>query len=455
LHNLKNKIITLKTIEKEKKQKGLFYAIIEGSFASMMTSFGTGYINPYAINALKSEALINSLLTYLPQFLSSLSQLFSGWLSDKFGKRKEIVIICVFLQSVSWLVLFWATYFIHNTFLLLFIYTLGWVIGYFGNTPWTSWLGSLIPERQKGRYLGFRNRILSLAALISSIIAGLLLHKLSSMSVFFAFGVLFHLAFICRFLSYIFLKKQYEPEYQPSNKIESPVSFRAFFSNNNYLKFIIFHSFLNFFVSFSSGLFSVFAMRDLKYSYFEFMCLVVTPLFTSLIFFPFWGKLSDKYGSLYTYKLSALPLFAITAIWYLSQNFYLIIVSLLISGFAWSGIMQSAQSVFYDNVKEIDRNRVYSTGTMFTGVGMILGAILGGILADYLISISNIILISTLLRFLILPVLFTGFIKEAKPVKKSPSVLLIYSTGITGFLIDEARIAYKKVFRKKSKFSGD
>ena len=100
--------------------------------------------------------------------------------------------------------------------LLVLFYTL--LIGFgFATTPaWTSWMSDLMPERNKGMYLGRRGKIIGIVTLISILFAGFILDYFAKTYVFLGFTIIFGLAGFGRLGSaYLFLKK-----YEPKMKLE-------------------------------------------------------------------------------------------------------------------------------------------------------------------------------------------------------------------------------------------
>ncbi len=416
-----------------------------------MIAFGSNFIAAFALKALNSNAFKNNLIIFLPPFLLAVSQIFSAYLSDKTGKRKLIVLVCVLFQSISWAAIFWTSYYFKSILLLIIMYTVNVLIGYFGNAPWISWLGSLIPERIRGKYIGKRNMYLYLAAFLSSVVAGIVLHVVSKSDVFLAFGILFHLAALGRFLSFIFLCKQYEPEYKPDKNAIRMFSFKIFAKYKNYIRFISFYSLFQFAVGFSSPLFIIYVLRFLNMSYLDLTMFNLAAIFSVFVFSSFFGKLNDKYGSVKTFKASVLPVFSVSLIWYLSGNFWILLVSMLISGFCQAGIGVSERNVFYDNVSDEHRNKIYGTGTIFFTGGAVLGGIIGGLLADKYLSLKSVMLISTGLRFSLPLILFTGYIKEIKTNLSRVRTPVIYLRALPVFLWHGARVFLYRITGKSIK----
>jgi len=89
-----------KEIEKTKK-----YSIVEGSFYHVMYGFGEQYIVPFALKLGASASQV-AILSSVPYFLGSISQLIGAKLTDIYKKRKNLITMAVILQALIWLPIF-------------------------------------------------------------------------------------------------------------------------------------------------------------------------------------------------------------------------------------------------------------------------------------------------------------------------------------------------------------
>ena len=126
--------------------------------------------------------------------------------------RKTLLVILKLLQSILipsiYLIGIWA----NNFFIFLFFICIYFIVALSQMSPWTSWMGYLVPDRIRGRYFGNRSQIVRIATLISSLLAGqssIRLKIRSSKRVWYYFfiGIIANLG-ICLFLF------QYEPDYK-------------------------------------------------------------------------------------------------------------------------------------------------------------------------------------------------------------------------------------------------
>jgi len=118
-------------------------------------------------------------------------------------------------------------------------------------------------------------------------------------------------------------------------------------------------------------------------------------------------------------------------LWIISPNpVYLILIPQLLSGASWAAFNLGAGNFIYDSVTPQKRGLVVAYYNLLIGIGIFIGATLGGLLAQFLtITFMNkllfIFLISGIAR-LAVAMFMLPRIKEIKTVKKPKSNPLIY-----------------------------
>ena len=206
----------------EKVKKSLKYSIIDGAFYSSMVGFGESFFTAFAV-FLKASNLQIGILGSLPQTLGSFLQLFSNQLIKLFGSRKRLILTCAMLQTLIHipiaLVFFMGTFSVYNLILFISIYyMLAMIVG----PAWTSWMGDLVNEKERGSYFGRRNKIAGFVSFLTFIMAGYLLQNFSDGSTqqYIGFLIIFGIAFASRLVSFYYLTKQHEPQYEIVQKAQ-------------------------------------------------------------------------------------------------------------------------------------------------------------------------------------------------------------------------------------------
>lgn len=350
-----------------------------------MMGLTQNFITPFAL-ALKATTVQIGLLSSFPNFTMSFSQLTAPFLVDKAGSRKKTILPFVFIHAVMWTPLFLLPYFFQDSgvWLLIGLFTLLSVAGAITNPPWGSMMADMVHEEIRGRYFGFRGRIVTLTALVSSLAAGFLLQHFTG-NIFLGFAIIFGGATICRLFSVLFISRMHEP---PLVKQESGNSslfhIIAGLGKSNVGRFTIFMSMVYCSIMMAGPFFSVYMLEDLKIDYVTYTFINCASSVSSIIFLPFWGKRADRAGNLKIIKTTASLLPTLPLLWLVSGNPYYLIGVNVFSGFVWSGFDLSSINFLYDASPPETRTRQIAVFNSITSIAISIGALTGGYLAPHL-----------------------------------------------------------------------
>lgn len=415
-----------------KIRKTLKFSFWDGFFASCMSGMVADYITPYAL-ALKATSGLIGILNAAPNFVSSLIQLKSADFAEAFKSRKKIIVLFVLFHALMGIPIILTPYLFkgHAVLFLIIFVTLFNSLNAFAGPAWASLMSEYIPIRKRGKYFGWRNRILGIVTIVCAFIAGFILHYYKN-NIFRGFLIIFSAAFCCRIVSWYFLTRMYEPPFKTAK--ESYFSFLDFIKRakaSNFAKFVIFTACLNFCVNLASPFFSVFMLRDLRFNYLTYTLVVVTVAVTQIFAFDRWGKHADKIGNLKVLRLTSFIIAVLPFLWIINQHPGYLMFAQVVSGFAWSGFNLCAVNFIFDAVTPEKRTRCIAYFNFLNGFALCLGALLGGYLLNILpalfgFKILSLFLISSILRFAV-AFLFSGGIKEVRLIYKVKSRDLFYS----------------------------
>ncbi|MEK6820234.1 MAG: MFS transporter [Nanoarchaeota archaeon] len=469
----KREIILKNAGDKLEKEKTMSLSIREGAAASVMSGFGDAYITPYALTLNANNAQIGFLSSFAG-LVSPLSQLFGSKLMEKYP-RKRIIMTFVTFHAIMWIpILLLSLFFWKNIFLsylpifLIIFYSVYAIFGAVAGPAWFSLLGDIVPDKIRGRYFSKRNKITGTIALVSTVIAAFILDFFKTKGyILIGFSILFVIAGIFRLVSASMFRKHYEPSF----KLEKGYYFSIWqfikkAPSNNFGKFVIFITLMNFTTSIAGPFFAVYMLKDLQFSYITFILVNISSSISSLLFMPIWGKFSDKYGNREMLKIGAIVVPFFPMLWIFSSSpLYLALVPQLVGGIGWAAFNLAASNFVYDSVSVQRRGLCVAYYNIIVGIGVFFGAALGGILAHYLtITFMNkllfIFLISGLAR-LAVTIIFMPSIKEVRKVEKpkinplfyfkeiKPMKGIVYEMagdirGIGGFFRDKVKSRVKK-----------
>lgn len=425
-----DKVEEAKLIEKTKK-----LSIAEGSAYSVMDGFGFRYVTPYALSVGANNTQIG-LLSSLPGLFGTLSQLLT-FKFMKYFSRKKIIFWGVFLQALMWLLLIAAgiPFFIYglknnlSADLIIVVYTLLVLFGSFAGPAWTSMMRDLVPTN-RGAYFGRRNQIIGSVALICMFVAGFLLDYFKQTHIYLGFIVMFLVAGVGRFISSLLFKKHYDPKFQVDDKkYFSLFDFIKKMRENNYGRFVLYYSLISFSCAIASPFFVVFMLKDLGFTYSQYMITVVFNSLSTLLLMPLWGKFADKYGSVEVMRITGFLIPLLPFLWLVTSLvhslFYvvlLIIVLEIYSGFIWSGFNLAAGNFVYDAVSKERLAICSSYLNIINGFFALIGAFIGGYLSSHNFSmfglspLLTLFFLSAVARFGVY-FLYSSSVKEVREVQ--------------------------------------
>ena len=436
-------------IVQKKINDSLNLSIREGSVSSVASGFGLSYLSPFAL-LLNATATQMGILYAITSLLPSLVQLKAIDLMKKFS-RKKIVLDSVMVRTLLWIPIFLTgiLFYIgtpHMAWILIALIGLCYIVPAIANPAWFSWMGSLVPENERGIYFSRRNRASGLAGIITMIIGAIILDGSKKVGFYYGdilgftligFGLLFALSAGFKIYSWILLKKQYKPRLKI--KKSDYFTFKDFLkkcSSTPFGRFTLFTSIFSVAVGISTPFWVVYMLRDLGLSYVWYMSITVASIIFQLIFLPLLGRMSDRFGnikviSICSWLIAITPLMWIFSI-LIANDFavkvYLLIAPSIVSGFGWAGYNLAVNNYVYDAVSSPKRGFGVSYMNLMVGLGAFIGASLGSLLAWINVSFMNSILfifgISTIVRFIVV-IFGLRFLSEVRHVNKFSSEFLI------------------------------
>lgn len=427
---------------KKTYSKSLRYAIKDGIYFAIMGGAGESYISPFAIYLKLTNSQIG-LLASIPQLLGALMQLFSVSVLNRLKDRMPLIIYGVVAQAISWIPLLVLPLIFkpYASALLIIAVTAYYIFGNLATPPWNSLMGDIVPESNRGAYFGYRNRIMSMFSLGAIALGGLLLHGTEKAGMpWIGFSLLFVLALIARLLSAYSLSRMDNPLYHVDDKDDfSLIEFFAGFRHSSFVRFVIYTGLMHFSVMLAGPFFAVYMLRDLHFSYLQFMIAAAVAVLMQYFTLHNWGKFGDRFGNRKVLEITGFTLPLVPVLWLFTDNFYLILVIQMLSGLTWAGFSLSMANFIYDAIPSPRLAKSFAIFNILNAFGIFLGGAIGGWLSGYLPGslyvfdariniISNLqwlFLISGVLR-LIISLIFLPTIMEIREVEQISIKELIF-----------------------------
>ena len=394
-------------VPKRKRQSkqiksSLRISTVEGSWWAVMYGMVETYFGAF-FEYLKYTSYEISILSTLPIFIGAVFQNLTGWFYDILRSRKTLLIILKCIQTITIPLILFAGYSSGNYFLLLAFICLYYALAMSQMSPWTSWMGYLVPGRLRGRYFGNRSQVVRIFMLISSLLAGAILNSYEESNTFNGFIIIFSLGMVANFGSIYYLNRQYEPENTTDDEIIEIDS-----SNTNMdsglKRFITYDSLSEFSFHVSGPLMMVYWLRDLKFDYIELAILINVSQVLGLFSMRYWGKRIDNNGSYSTIRFTSFCIGIFPMFWvgiYYLPNELILAGSIIIASLAslmFSGRALALDNRLYEHMKNKKMIKVTSKRFFFRGLSIFIGGLIGGLLTRNESNFSNYIELDTVIH---------------------------------------------------------
>jgi len=407
-----------------------------------MTGGAEGYFSAFAI-LLKATTAQIGLLASLPPLLASFMQLVSAWLGRRTGHRKRIIVQGALLQASALvpLTVLPLVFPDHAVLLLLICSVLYYVGPNLGSPQWSSLMGDIVPEQRRGRFFALRTQLASISSFLALIVAGLILEFFdNAASAYWGFVTIFSLSAIARFQSSYHLAQMYDPPGHVA-ALESPwhVDLWRSIRATDLVPFSLFFASMQFAVAIASPFFVVFMLRDLKFSYVEFMINSAAGVLMQFLTLNRWGRLSDLFGNRLILITTGAIIPFMPALWLISTDYYYLLAVQCVTGLVWAGFSLSASNFVFDLTPSDRRATLMAAHNVFAALAVFLGAVIGGFLGTHLPDhttvfgrtfewvyvLYGVFAISTLMR-IIVAVGFLPRLEEVRQVRRMSVPGLIF-----------------------------
>ncbi len=421
--------------ERDKK-----YSILDGMFSNVMiTVFGGAYLTGFGL-ALGMEEYHIGLLVALPA-LANLIQLFGPLYINRMGGEKQACLLGTGLFRLNWLIIAILPVLFYlglsqSAVIIIFLVLLAFsgVFAALSNVSWMGWISSLIKTTERGRFFGRRNMYAGITAMISGLLAGLIIDSWEALfpeQEIWGFSLAFLMAFGCGVVSWLFLRK-ISSGIEEKGSLGKPVelgfleSLRLPLQDQNFRYLVIFSMAWAFAVGLSAPFFSVYMIVDLTIPFTVISLLALVSGITNIIGMKYWGQFVDRIGSKSLLYYTSLGAAALPLIWIMAgpQNYSILWGVNFFSGLIWSGIGLATSLLLMQLAREEYKVAYYGLFAAATGLAAAVAPIVGGILAGvvseaalqlnflYLEGLHFIFILTSLLRVFSLSLLIRVELEE-------------------------------------------
>ena len=366
-------------------KRNFFANILDAGFWFFGDSFVAAYtILPVFMSTLTDSPILIGMIPALEGAGWFLPQLFLAKHLESKNRRLPLVLKLGIFDRVPYLFLALGAYLVlkldQKVAIVLFLLFYG--IKAFSSglvaLPWQELIATVIPVSHRGRYWGFSLILGKLLGMFGTIIAGLMLAKITYP---LNYAYMFLVGFVCVAISYVFLSLNIEPEINRqtfAKNINVWGRIKVILdANKNFAAFLVNRGFV--FLSFMGlGFVTVYGIEKfhLPISYSAIFTAVM--LIAEVVGFGIWGTIGDKDG--YKRVIEVCNLFLIVGLFALLfvESIWGLYVVFGIISFAHSGEFIADQNIAMEFGKEADRPTYIGMSKTIIGPFLLAAPIIGG-----------------------------------------------------------------------------
>jgi MFS family permease len=384
-------------------QHNLRWFFFDGVFSAGQDGIVVTYLSVYLL-ALGATSGQIGLLSALTSLGATLMLLPGAMLSERWGKRKLIVLLCGGGATRLMILLMALTPFIlHGQAAIFFI--IGFKVIADGSSnmslpAWTSLAGDIVPLAWRGHYFGSKNLYMAISGIAATFILGnLITQNGSSAGYQIAFGVAFLLGCIATF-SYSHIR---EPEI-PTNAIKPPsysVSslVQTLKEDRTFLFYVSFGMVWNLAISVIGPFFNVYMIQGLNGNANDVGLFQIAGSLAALPAMGFFGTLSDRWGPRRVMLITGCLIPFIPLVWTLARLPVHGIIINIPAGLVWAGFNLASFNFLLSLAGPLKAARYVALYQISVALSTAAGAAIGGLVITHF-GYMPVFVISGIGRFL-------------------------------------------------------
>lgn len=311
-------------------------SIKNGIMAILASNVPNSYYALFAISVLGATNHQVALLNSLPQLAGIIAMIPALLLFQQSKNKKAILSWAVFLSRIALvamvLIPISSSYAAWAFVLIVAVMNLP---GSFTLVGWQAFISDLIPENRRAVFFSYRNKMTTIAGMVSTLVAGICLQPFAKDNPV-PFKVMFALAFLFGLLEIYYLNRHKEPEPIKEEQKKPEWNLRIF-KNRPYLTFLATGLFFNFAWQMAWPLFSIYAIKEAHATALWVSLFTVANQLAQIISYNWWGRQSEKHGNNRMLFFAGIGMAMSPILTIMSPNLYYQIVVNIITGLFVSG----------------------------------------------------------------------------------------------------------------------
>lgn len=422
-----------------------------------MVGLGETYLVAYALSLGISEVGA-SFLSTMPVIVGAFLQFALSYLTQKSKNPQRWLYFCCAGQALSLLVLAFVGIFTSatseppSTILLGFIISIYWGLGFTAGPVWNLLIVKIVKPESLKLFFYRRNALNQIAALVSLVLASLILGRINTEQSQ-AVGLLSFmliLASIARFISMATFFWHPFPKNEPLFERTNKEKFSVWVKKKYIYTALIIVLSTNFAVHISAPFLSPYILKQLKFDLIDYSVLIGCGYLFRVISGYIFNGLVEKSGVRLLLIIGSISVIPIPFLWMQTDSFFWLVVIQLASGIAWGCHELGMTLVIIEKVPFNMRSRLLTWSNLVIAFGMICGVLFAAqFFSSEEIKLENyetIFNLSTLFRIIpfIFVVLMVGNIKGHPLIFRFVGMRSSSRQILKPILIPEPKVKKKK-----------
>jgi hypothetical protein len=384
-------------------------SMADGATFGVMVGVGESYLAAFAL-AIGLGEIAAGLVSSVPLLVGGVLQLISLRAVYWFGGEKRWILFCATLQGLSFFPLVWAAYSGSITLVpLLAIASLYWAGGLASGPPWNTWMESIVPSRIRPSYFAKRTRMSQLCTLIGLVGGGTMLQWADNRGfALVGFAAIFAAAGLFRMWSVTWLAKHQTPDRRTTGSNERRAVAASFQTSTTSsladssdapaggaasalaiptpaakpntitgVRLLTYLVAVQAMVQISGPYFSPYMLKQLEYSYSQFVTLLAIGFLSKIIALSYWGRLTHRDGAKRLLWIGGIGIVPLSSLWIISENIYQLALVQMASGIMWAAYELGFFLMFFETLPIEKRTRMLTFYNLANMIALCGGAFLG------------------------------------------------------------------------------
>jgi len=251
-------------------------------------------------------------------------------------------------------------------------------IGNLSYPAWVSITNDIVPIEGRGRYFGSRNFVMSIAGMVSVLLAGKLITLFVSHT---GYQIALGIAFVIGTFSFYCFTKINEPLQTPTQRLNSGLNLDKFFlsikTHPQFITLLIATAFWNLTVNIASPFFGVYMVQNLSFSAAVVGLQTVVSSIAALLVQNKLGIFSDRWGARRVQFISMVLIPLIPLAWVFVTRPWQATVINVFNGFFWAAFNLASFNLMLESFPEDQVPRSSAVYQIIVTLSLSLGALIG------------------------------------------------------------------------------